>query len=68
MTYPDGEMVTHNYNNRMLLNSLIGTRTEAHAELIDELFKPGTNSGVAIAIQKGTFKSSGIQVIQETIC
>lgn len=35
MTYPDGEMVTHNYNNRMLLNSLIGTRTEAHAELRD---------------------------------
>jgi hypothetical protein len=35
MTYPDGEVVTHNYNNRMLLNSLIGTGTKAHAELRD---------------------------------
>ncbi len=35
--------------------------------LIDELIKPRTNSGVAIAIQKGAFESSRIQVVQETI-
>ncbi len=27
MTYPDGEMVTYNYNNRMLLNDMLGTDT-----------------------------------------
>jgi hypothetical protein len=40
-------------------------RDQTH--LIDESIKHRTNSRVAIAIQKGTSKSSRIQVVQETI-
>ena len=38
------------------------------ATLIGGSNKHRTNGGVAIAIQKGTSKSSRIQVVQETIC